>query len=116
MAHASGTSNQTSFAQRVGVLVGALTTPQEGSGHGADVLSKGVELVLTTVIVGGLGAQLDAWLGTRPWFMIGLGGFALAYMVRKLVVGYEADMRAQEDQVLPAALRKKRAEQAGEGS
>ena len=73
------------------------------------MLSKGVELVLITVIVGGLGALLDAWLGTRPWLMFGLGGFAFGYTVWKMLVGYEADMRAHEEALLPPALRKQRA-------
>jgi hypothetical protein len=112
MAHASGTSSRSAFTQRVGLLVGALTSQREGGGQGIDMLSKGVELVLTTVIVGGIGALLDAWLGTTPWLMFGLGGFALGYQVWKMVVGYEADMQAHEDQLLPPALRKKREEQA----
>lgn len=108
MAHASGTSSRPGFTQRVGILVGALTSQRETSGKGVDVLTKGIELVLTTVIVGGLGALLDLWLGTAPWLMLGLGAFAFAYQVWKLVVGYETDMRAHEEQLLPPALRNKR--------
>jgi hypothetical protein len=113
MAHdASGTSNGSAFTRRVGIFVGALTSQREGGAPGVDMLSKGVELVLTTVIVGGLGALLDAWLGTAPFLMFGLGGFALAYQVWKMVVGYEADMRAHEDRLLPPGVRKKRDEAA----
>jgi len=108
MEHASSTTNERTFAQRVGILVGALTEPRAGGGNGADTLSKGVELVLTTVIVGGLGALLDAWLGTAPWLMFAFGGFALGYQVWKIVVGYEADMRAHENDLLPPQLRRKR--------
>jgi hypothetical protein len=108
MAHASGTSSRSAFTQKVGIFVGALTSQREGGTAGVDMLSKGVELVLTTVIVGGSGALLDAWLGTAPWIMFGLGGFALGYQVWKMVVGYEADMRAHEDQLLPTSLRQKR--------
>ena len=108
MEHASGAPSDRTFAQRVGIVVGALTEQRQGGGNGAETLSKGVELVLTTVIVGGLGALLDAWLGTGPWLMFALGGFALAYQVWKIVIGYETEMRAHEEQLLPPGIRNKR--------
>jgi F0F1-type ATP synthase assembly protein I len=108
MAHASGTSNGSGFTQRVGAYVASATAKTETSGNAADKISKGFEVVITTVIFGGIGALLDAWLGTRPWIMFALGGFALGYQVWKIVVGYEAEMREHEDQMLPPALRQKR--------
>lgn len=108
MEHASSAPNERSFTQRVGIFVGALTQQREGGSNGAETLSKGVELVLTTVIVGALGALLDAWLGTAPWIMLGLGAFAFGYQVWKIVTGYEVEMRAHEEQLLPPALRKRR--------
>jgi F0F1-type ATP synthase assembly protein I len=116
MAHASGTSNGSAFTQRVGSYVGAVTARNDEGGNAADKISKGFELVVTTVILGGIGALLDAWLGTAPWLMFGLGGFALGYQVWKLVVGYEAEMRAHEDQLLPTSLRDKRDASRTEGA
>jgi hypothetical protein len=100
MDDAPGARTELRFTDKVGTLVGAMTE-QKGDGKAGDMLSKGVELVLTAVIFGFLGSLLDRWLGTAPLFLFALGGFALGYQVWKMVVGYNADMAAEEERLLP---------------
>ena len=37
-----------------------------------DSLGRGMDIALTVALFFGIGAALDHWLGTTPWFMIGL--------------------------------------------
>jgi hypothetical protein len=68
---------------------------QLNRGYG-DGLTRAMEIVLTPLIFGGLGALLDAWLGTRPGFTIGLAAFAVTGIFVKLWIRYDQDMRAHE--------------------
>lgn len=68
---------------------------QLNRGYG-DGLTRAMEIVLTPVIFGALGALLDAWLGTRPGFTIGLAAFAVTGIFVKLWIRYDQDMRAHE--------------------
>lgn len=98
-APAGATGERSDLTVRVASLVGGLT--QQRDSRGADVLSKGFELVVVAVVMGAIGAAIDAWLGTAPWFTLVLGGFAFAYTAWRMVQGYEADMRAEEARLLP---------------
>jgi F0F1-type ATP synthase assembly protein I len=67
-----------------------------------DALSEGFELVGTVVIFFFIGWGLDAWLGTKPLFMVALTILAI---IGKLVVAwyrYDAQMREHEAK-LPGA-------------
>jgi hypothetical protein len=88
------------FTDRVGALVGAMTETR-GDGKAGEMLSKGFEIVITAVIFGFLGSLVDRWLGTAPLFLLLMGGFALGYVVWKMVVGYHADMDAEAERILP---------------
>jgi hypothetical protein len=61
-----------------------------------DGLGKGMELALTLALFVGLGLLLDRWLGTAPWFAIGLSVFGVAGQTARMWYGYEARMRALE--------------------
>ena len=56
----------------------------------ADGMILAFELVLTPTIMGFLGFLLDGWIGTTPIFTVFLAGFTLAYVVWKMVHGYNA--------------------------
>ena len=63
-----------------------------------DSLARAFELAVTTLIFFGIGWALDAWLGTTPWFMIGLSLFALVGQFIKLWYAYDIEMRQHEDE------------------
>jgi hypothetical protein len=58
----------------------------------SDGLARGVEIVVTPAIFGGLGWLLDRWLGTDPFLAIALGAFGVAGIFAKLWLGYDRDM------------------------
>jgi hypothetical protein len=62
----------------------------------SDGLSRALEIVLTPLILGAIGALVDAWLGTRPGFTLGLAGIGVAGLFVKLWIGYDREMRAHE--------------------
>ena len=66
-----------------------------------DGLVLGIELVLSTFIFAGLGWLLDGAIGTRPIFTIFFGGFTCAYMVWRIVTGYDARMAEHQAQRNP---------------
>ena len=61
-----------------------------------DNLSRGAEFtgVITVFFLMGLG--LDLWLGTTPWFMIGLFLFAVIGQFVKFWYTYDANMKILE--------------------
>lgn len=61
-----------------------------------DESARGIELAVTPLVFGGLGWLVDGWLGTSPWFTIGLAAFALIATVIKMWFVYDADMRKLE--------------------
>lgn len=61
-----------------------------------DEMTRGLELVLTPLLFGGLGYLVDRVAGTSPWFTVAFGTFALVGMVVKMWFGYDAEMRAME--------------------
>jgi hypothetical protein len=62
-----------------------------------DSLGQGLDAVMTLVLFLAAGFFLDRWLGTTPWFMIGLTIVAAVGVFYKLKVGYESRME-QHDQ------------------
>lgn len=64
----------------------------------SDGLARGIEIVVTPLVFGGLGWLLDSWLGTGPFLAVALGIFGVAGIFAKLWLGYDRDMiAAQED-------------------
>ena len=63
----------------------------------SDGLARGIEVVLTPLLFGGLGWLLDGWLGTDPFLAIILGTFGVAGIFAKLWLGYDRDMVAQQE-------------------
>lgn len=89
---------------------------QLNRGYG-DGLSMAMEIVLTPVIMGFGGSLVDAWLGTRPGFTIGLAGFAVVGLFVKLWIRYDQDMRVHEAALprAPSSPSPKASEDAGQG-
>ncbi len=79
--------------------MGQIDRRELNNGFG-NALSKAVELVLTPLIFAFIGHLIDTRLGTGMVFAIGLGVFTLGYVSWKFYVGYDANMRAEEDRVL----------------
>lgn len=84
--------------------MGQIDRRELNNGFG-NALSKAVELVVTPLIFAFLGHLLDRWLNTGMVFAIGLGAFTLAYVSWKFYMGYDAQMRAEEDRVLKRERR-----------
>lgn len=79
--------------------MGQIDRRELNNGFG-NALSKAVELVLTPLVFAFIGHLIDARFGTGMVFAIGLGVFTLGYVSWKFYVGYDANMRAEEDRVL----------------
>ncbi len=64
-----------------------------GFGNG---LAQAIEFTAVPVLftLGGVG--LDRWLGTRPWFTLGLALFAITGVLLSTYYRYEARARAEE--------------------
>jgi F0F1-type ATP synthase assembly protein I len=65
----------------------------------SDGFTRAVEIVVTPVLLGFLGAVVDGWLGTRPLFTLGLAVFGVCGIVTKLWLGYDREMKAEEAKV-----------------
>lgn len=61
-----------------------------------DGLSRAFELVLTPMVVGGLGLLLDRWLGTVPLFTVVFAFWGLGVTTYMAWVRYDNDMRRYE--------------------
>jgi Flp pilus assembly protein TadB len=72
------------------------TTTDAGLGSGA---AKGAELAASVVVFFGIGWLLDAWLGTRPLFMIVCLVFAVVGHLVRVWYAYDHDMRRHEAQL-----------------
>ncbi len=62
-----------------------------------DTLSRAMEFAVTPIVFGGIGWLVDSWLGTRPLFVIGLVVFAFVGLFVRMWIGYDAEMRRQEE-------------------
>ncbi len=65
-----------------------------------NALSRSVELTLTPAIFAFLGWRLDLAVGTSPLFLAAFFVLVSAYMTWKLFVGYDAEMRQREHDLL----------------
>jgi hypothetical protein len=65
----------------------------------SDGFTRAVEIVVTPVLLGFLGALIDGWLGTRPAFTLGLAVFGVCGIVAKLWLGYDREMKVEEAKV-----------------
>lgn len=61
-----------------------------------DSLSRGAEFAGVVTVFFLIGLGLDFWLGTTPWFMIGLFLFAVVGQFVKLWYSYDHTMKALE--------------------
>jgi F0F1-type ATP synthase assembly protein I len=62
----------------------------------SDGMARGTELVLSMLVLGGIGWLLDSWLGTGKVFTIIFGFFGVAGAFAKLKLGYDRQMRTEE--------------------
>jgi F0F1-type ATP synthase assembly protein I len=62
----------------------------------SDGLARGMEIMLTPLIFGGIGWLLDGWLGTAPFLAVGLGLFGAAGIFVKMKLGYDRQMTEAE--------------------
>lgn len=65
-------------------------------GASGETLGRGMDTVITLVVFLGIGWLLDRWLGTTPWFMIGLFLLAAAGSFVVIKARYTAQMEALE--------------------
>lgn len=73
-----------------------LSAKRELNRGAGDALSMAVELAVTPTFFAFLGWRLDAWLGTTPLFLVVLFLFTMGYIVWKLFMRYDAQMRSHE--------------------
>jgi F0F1-type ATP synthase assembly protein I len=66
-----------------------------------NALSRAVEIAVTPTIFGFLGYLLDGKLGTRPLFMLVFFIAVLAYVVWKLFMAYDTQMKEEERKLHP---------------
>ena len=59
-------------------------------------LGRGMDFALVVLVFLGIGYGIDRWLGTRPWFMIGLVIFAVVGQFIKMYYEYTAAMEQHE--------------------
>ena len=59
-------------------------------------LGRGMDFALVVLVFLGIGYGIDRWLGTRPWFMIGLVIFAVVGQFIKMYYDYTAAMEQHE--------------------
>jgi F0F1-type ATP synthase assembly protein I len=69
-----------------------------------DGFTRAVEIVVTPVLLGFVGAFVDGRLGTRPAFTIGLAAFGVCGIFVKLWLGYDREMKLEEARI-PGARR-----------
>ena len=62
----------------------------------SDGMARGMELVLSMLLLGAFGWLLDGWLGTGHVFAIIFGFFGVAGAFAKLKLGYDRQMTAEE--------------------
>ncbi len=76
-----------------------ISAKREMSRGFGDALSAAIELAVTPALFALLGWKLDGWLGTSPLLLVSLFVFTMCYVVWKLFVRYDAEMRDQEAKI-----------------
>jgi F0F1-type ATP synthase assembly protein I len=61
-----------------------------------DTFGRGMDIALTVLLFFGIGFALDRWLGTTPWFMIGLTVLAAVGFFISFKYQYTARMEQLE--------------------
>jgi F0F1-type ATP synthase assembly protein I len=61
-----------------------------------DSVGRGMDMALTMALFIGIGFGLDRWLGTTPWFMIGLTVLAGVGLFARFKYQYDAAMDEHE--------------------
>jgi ATP synthase protein I len=61
-----------------------------------DNVGKGMDLALSLLLFVGIGYGLDRWLGTKPWFMIGMVLLVAVGQFVKMKYDYEGTMQRLE--------------------
>ena len=70
---------------------------REPSGRGAEMVWSIIGTLVAGVLAwGGIGWLLDRWLGTAPWFMVGLALFCLIGKSILLMATYNEKMKRHE--------------------
>ena len=64
-----------------------------------NALSRAVELTVTPLIFGFFGWLLDRWLGTWPVFALIFFVFTVAYVIWKMFIRYDEEMRRHEAKI-----------------
>ncbi|MGK2947194.1 MAG: AtpZ/AtpI family protein [Acidimicrobiales bacterium] len=62
----------------------------------SDGMARGIEIVVTPFVFGGVGWVLDGWFGTAPILAVVLGLFGAAGVFVKLKLGYDRQMAEAE--------------------
>jgi len=57
-----------------------------------------MDFALVVLVFLGIGYAIDRWLGTRPWFMVGLVVFSVVGQFVKMYYDYTATMTELEEQ------------------
>ena len=73
-----------------------LTAKREMNHGYSDGLARGMEIVLTPLLMGGLGWLLDGWLGTGRVLAVTFGILGVSGIFTKLKIGYDRDMVTAE--------------------
>ena len=73
-----------------------LTAKREMNHGYSDGLARGMEIVLTPLLMGGLGWLLDGWLGTGRVLAVTFGILGIIGIFTKLKIGYDRDMVSAE--------------------
>jgi ATP synthase protein I len=63
-----------------------------------DKVGKGIDVALVTLAFLGIGYAVDRWLGTKPWFMVGLVVLGLIGEFLRFWYDYDARMKVLEAQ------------------
>ena len=60
-------------------------------------ISKGAQLARVVIVFFLIGLGIDTWLGTTPWFMLGLLVFGVAGQFTKMYYVYNDRMKVLEE-------------------
>jgi len=70
--------------------------PRVKSSPNNDSLGLGMDAALTVGLFFGIGFVIDRWLGTTPWFMIGMSMLAAVGFFLKFKYRYDLEMNRLE--------------------
>ncbi|MFM2076704.1 MAG: hypothetical protein RJA49_594 [Actinomycetota bacterium] len=79
-----------------------------GDKQNGQTLGRGMEFALVVLVFLGIGYGIDRWLGTRPWFMVGLVIFSVIGQFIKMYYEYTAAMEVHEAERARASQAQRR--------